>query len=470
MAVRGFGRRAPTRAQQMPDADVAEEVQAPGQEEEVSATQPVAAVAKHVVTSAIADLAAKVHAEVVDGIDSDRAVELEFDELTKQIYRFFEEKNLDALRNISVSDRRKVARRLAEDIKGLGPLEPLLTDPSISDILVNGHRSVYVEQKGLLHQIEIKFRDEDHLLFIAQRIAEKVGRRVDESSPMVDARLEDGSRVNIVIPPLAIDGTTISIRRFVANKIGLEELAAKGAMSQNMASMLEMCIRGRLNVVVSGGTGAGKTTMLNALSTRIDSGERLITIEDAAELQLQQPHVVRLESRKANAEGSGEVSLRELLINALRMRPNRIIVGEVRGAEIVEMLTAMNTGHPGSMCTIHANNPRDALMRIESLMMMVGMEMPLTAIRRQVSEAVDLIVQVARLRTGHRCVTSISEVVGMEGETITTEEMWKRPPEEEENVFYCTGRLPSWAKKLSTRASQELSELLQQSKNMDDVS
>ncbi len=354
-----------------------------------------------------------------------------------------------------------MVQRLVDDIKGLGPLEPLFSDPHISDILVNGLKSVYVERRGRLEQVDVRFRDEQHLLNIAQRIAGWVGRRVDEASPMVDARLPDGSRVNIIIPPLAIDGATFSIRRFVARGISLADLAERNAFTPAMGRLLQICAKARLNILVSGGTGAGKTTFLNALSREINNAERLVTIEDSAELQLQQPHVVRLETRAKSIEGTGEVSIRDLLINALRMRPDRIIVGEVRGGEANEMLQAMNTGHPGSMCTLHANNPRDALMRLENMLMQTSGDMPLTALRRQIVSAVDLVVQLARLRSGHRCVTSITDVVGMEGEIITTEEMWRRLPGEEHN-FENTGRQPSWMASVDAAGLRaELMEVLQ---------
>ena len=275
-----------------------------------------------------------------------------------------------------------------------------------------------------------------------------MGRRVDESSPMVDARLDDGSRVNIIIPPLALDGATISIRRFVMRGTSLDEMAERQVLSPAMAELFRVAVRARLNILISGGTGAGKTTFMNALSREIPDGERLITIEDAAELQLQQPHVVRLETRTMSAEGSGQVTMRDLLVNTLRMRPDRIIVGEVRGGEAQEMLQAMNTGHPGSMCTLHANNPRDALTRLENMLMSASGDIPLPALRRQIAGSVDLVVQLARLRSGHRCVTSVTNVVGIESDVVTTEEMWRRRPGPveagAEHVFETSGRLPSW--------------------------
>ena len=285
-----------------------------------------------------------------------------------------------------------------------------------------------MERRGRLEPVDIRFRDAQHLVHIAQRIAGRIGRRIDESSPMVDARLPDGSRVNIIIPPLALDGAVISIRRFVMQGSSLEDMAERQVLSPAMAELFRIGVRARLNILISGGTGAGKTTFMNALSREIPDGERLITIEDAAELQMQQPHVVRLETRTMSAEGTGQVTMRDLLMNTLRMRPDRIIVGEVRGAEANEMLQAMNTGHPGSMCTLHANNPRDALIRLENMLMAGGGDIPLPALRRQIAGSIDLVVQLARLRSGHRCVTSVTNVVGIENDIVTTEEMWRRRP------------------------------------------
>lgn len=410
----------------------------------------------------IADTATRLHPTVVQALDMAKAVELDRDELAVQLRAFLETEDSGAS-DLTPLDRGRVVRRLVDDIKGLGPLEPLFSDPSISDILVNGLNSVYIERRGKLERVDVKFRDEQHLLNIAQRIAGWVGRRVDEASPMVDARLPDGSRVNIIIPPLAIDGAAFSIRRFVARGISLEDLAAGQSFTPAMARLLQICVKSRLNILVSGGTGAGKTTFLNALSREISHSERLVTIEDSAELQLQQPHVVRLETRTMSVEGTGEVTIRDLLTNALRMRPDRIIVGEVRGGEANEMLQAMNTGHPGSMCTLHANNPRDALMRLENMLMMTSGDMPLTAMRRQIVSAIDVVVQMARLRSGHRCVTSITDVVGMEGDIVTTEEMWRRRPGEA-HTFEGTGRQPSWMEAVEAAGLRaELLEALQMS-------
>ena len=395
----------------------------------------------------LARLAARIHPLVVKDLDAARVAEIEAPALAQELGSWLDSPGARAagIPALGPLDRASVARQLVDEIKGLGPLEPILQDPGVSDILVNGPNAAYVERRGRLERIELHFRDDAHLLQIAQRIAGSIGRRVDESSPMVDARLADGSRVNIIIPPLALDGAAISIRRFVMREISLFQMAEQQVLSPAMAVALQIAVQARMNVLVSGGTGAGKTTMMNALSREIPAGERLITIEDAAELQLQQPHVVRLETRAMGAEGTGAVDMQSLLVNTLRMRPDRIIVGEVRGAEVKEMLNAMNTGHPGSMSTLHANNPRDALTRVENMLMMGSGEMPLSALRRQIAGSVDLIVQVERLRGGHRCVTSVTALVGMEGDVMVTEEIWRRRPgPENEHVFECSGRMPAW--------------------------
>jgi pilus assembly protein CpaF len=317
-----------------------------------------------------------------------------------------------------------LADELVNDMLGLGPLEPLLADESITDIMVNGPASTFVEKSGRLVKADIRFRDNAHLLQISQRIASAIGRRVDESSPLLDARLADGSRVNIVIPPLALDGPCLSIRKFAKKRIDLNRLVEFHTLSEPLARALEIMGRARLNVVISGGTGSGKTTLLNAMSRFADNSERLVTIEDAAELQLQQPHVVRLETRPSNLEGHGAISQRDLVRNALRMRPDRIIIGEVRGAEAFDMLQAMNTGHDGSMSTIHANNSRDALARIENMVLMGAVGLPSAAIRQQIVSALDVIVQVQRMRDGVRRVTQVTEVVGQEGEVIVLQDLF----------------------------------------------
>ena len=397
--------------------------------------------------SAIAEVVARIHPAIIKSLDMSRIADLDNEALATQLLAFLETGETDTT-DLSPLDRQKVVTQLVHDIKGLGPIEPLLQDEGVSDILINGTSSTYVERRGRLEPVDIRFRDAQHLVHIAQRIAGRIGRRIDESSPMVDARLPDGSRVNIIIPPLALDGAVISIRRFVMQGSSLADMAERQVLSPAMAELFRIGVRARLNILISGGTGAGKTTFMNALSREIPDGERLITIEDAAELQLQQPHVVRLETRTMSAEGTGLVTMRDLLMNTLRMRPDRIIVGEVRGAEANEMLQAMNTGHPGSMCTLHANNPRDALIRLENMLMAGSGDIPLPALRRQIAGSIDLVVQLARLRSGHRCVTSITNVVGIENDIVTTEEMWRRRPTPvdaaHEHVFETSGRLPSW--------------------------
>ncbi|ENM3882988.1 MULTISPECIES: CpaF family protein [Vibrio] len=324
--------------------------------------------------------------------------------------------------------RAEFVKNLVDELIGLGPLQTLMDDDTISDIMINGHHNVFIERGGLVEKAQIDFIDERQLLDIAKRIASRVGRRVDESSPTCDARLQDGSRVNIVIPPIAIDGTAISIRKFKKQSIDFTKLCEFGAMSPEMAQVLMVAARCRLNILISGGTGSGKTTMLNALSQFISENERIITIEDAAELRLQQPHVVRLETRTAGIENTGMINQRDLVINSLRMRPDRIIVGECRGAEAFEMLQAMNTGHDGSMSTLHANTPRDALARVESMVMMATSSLPLEAIRRTIVSAVDLIIQISRLHDGSRKVMSITEVMGLEGSSVVLEEIFRFQP------------------------------------------
>ena len=396
---------------------------------------------------ALGAVVARLHPIIIRSLDMSKIGGLDNGALATQLLAFLETEEADASA-LTPLERQRVVTELVHDIKGLGPIEPLLHDAEVSDILINGTHSSYVERAGRLEPVALAFRDAQHLVHIAQRIAGSIGRRVDESSPMVDARLPDGSRVNIVIPPLSLDGAAISIRRFVMRGSSLADMAERGVLSSAMAEMFRIAVKARLNILISGGTGAGKTTFMNALSREIPDGERLITIEDAAELQLQQPHVVRLETRTVSAEGTGQVTMRDLLVNTLRMRPDRIIVGEVRGGEAQEMLQAMNTGHPGSMCTLHANNPRDALTRLENMLMSASGDIPLPALRRQIAGSVDLVVQLARLRTGHRCVTSVTSVVGIENDIVTTEEMWRRRPGPADTahppVFETSGRLPSW--------------------------
>jgi len=358
-------------------------------------------------------------------IDISVASSLGPDELRAQIAEIVEQIIIDLRLQLNASEMKSIVRLLVDDMVGLGPLEPLLSDETVTDIMVNGASQVYVERKGKLELTEVVFRDDAHVIHVATRIVTEVGRRVDESTPLVDARLKDGSRVNIIIPPLAIDGPTIAIRKFSKKEITLDVMAKQNNISQDMATVLKIAGRARLNILISGGTGSGKTTLLNAMSRMIDHGERTVTIEDAAELQLQQPHVVRLETRPANIEGEGEITIRHLLKNALRMRPDRIIVGEIRGEEAIDMLQAMNTGHDGSMGTIHANTPRDALTRLENMVAMSGFKLPAEAVREQIQSAIHLIVQVSRMRDGKRRITRVTEITGMEGDVVTTQELFR---------------------------------------------
>ena len=382
------------------------------------------------------------HAQALETLDAEKAASMDVSDLADTLAEIVRRLEMHPEAPATGGNQMQLAMRLVDEMRGLGPLGPLLRDADVSDILVNGLNSVYIERQGRLSRVDICFRDADHLTRIAQRIASNVGRRIDELSPMCDARLDDGSRVNIIGPPLAIDGAAISIRRFRKGGFTVDELAQSGAMDPGMARLLEVATKAQLNVVVAGGTGAGKTTILNALSGNIDPGERIVTLEDAAELNLRQPHVVRLETRAPSSENATEITMRDLLKNALRMRPDRIIVGEVRGAEALEALQAMNTGHPGSMFTVHANNSRDTLSRLEYLVMMGSGEIPLSAIRNQVISAVDLIVQAARFRDGKRRIVSITDVAGLEGDVPVLEDLWAYNAST--GRFECSGSRPSF--------------------------
>src|SRR5579863_7128828 len=355
---------------------------------------------------------------------------------------------------LSSLERQQISEEVLDEVFGLGPLEPLLQDPTISDILVNGHKQVYVERRGLLELTNVAFRDDQHLLRIIDKIVSQVGRRIDESTPMVDARLMDGSRVNAIIPPLAVDGPLLSIRRFSTDKLMPPDLVDRKAMTPGMMELLEAAVNARMIIIIAGGTGAGKTTLLNALSAFISGKERIVTIEDAAELQLKQPHVARLETRPPNLEGTGAVRQRELLVNSLRMRPDRIVVGEVRGEEALDMLQAMNTGHDGSLTTVHANSPRDAVSRLEVMVSLANANMQLVSIRQQVASAVHLLVQAARLSDGSRRVVNLTEVTGMEGEVVTLQDIFvfeKRGLNPDGHVvgrFAATGIRPKFYEKL----------------------
>ena len=367
----------------------------------------------------------RIHQRLVDKIDLSRVGDLKGESFRREI-RLVVEHLCDGENSyLNRSERDRVVEEVLDETLGLGPLEFLLKDPSISDILINGPKNIYVERRGKLEKTETEFRDNPHLMQIIDRIVSRVGRRVDETCPMVDARLEDGSRVNAIIAPLALDGAAVSIRRFGSTPLKLEGLLNFKAFTPEMVMLLEGCIKARLNVIISGGTGSGKTTLLNTLSSFIQNDQRVITIEDAAELQLQQEHVVRLETRPANIEGTGAVTATDLVRNALRMRPERIIIGECRGPETLDMLQAMNTGHDGSMTTVHSNSPRDAIARLETLVMMAGFELPVKAIRQQISGAVDVIIQANRLQGGPRRVLNITEVQGLEQDTVVLQDIYR---------------------------------------------
>lgn len=374
--------------------------------------------------SAYQDLRVRIHNKLLDRIDL-AAMELIPAEQLREDLRQVVERILDEdAAAINDLERRRMVMDIQNEVLGLGPLEPLLADPTISDILVNTCKKVYVERFGKLQETEVRFASNAHLLKIIDKIVSRIGRRIDESSPMVDARLPDGSRVNAIIPPLALDGPLLSIRRFAVVPLKMPDLIGFHTLTPGMSEMLEGLVRAKVNMLISGGTGSGKTTLLNILSGYIPAGERIITIEDAAELQLQQPHVGRLETRPPNIEGKGEITQRALVRNSLRMRPDRIIVGEVRGAEVLDMLQAMNTGHEGSMTTVHANTPRDALTRLENMSGMAGMNLPPKVLRQQISSALSVIVQVSRLTDGKRKIVSIQEITGMEGDVITMQEIF----------------------------------------------
>ncbi|WP_334163019.1 CpaF family protein [Phenylobacterium sp.] len=372
----------------------------------------------------IREAATQVQGRILERIDSEVASRLDRESLGRELAEPVTEILGELKIQLNQREQRDLVNLILDDMLGLGPLEPLLADDTITDIMVNGPGRIYVEQRGKLVLTDAAFRDDAHVLAVAGRIVSQVGRRVDESTPLVDARLADGSRVNIIIPPLALDGASISIRKFSKKGIDLDMMARQANVSPEMATVLKIASRARLNVLISGGTGSGKTTLLNAMSQMIAADERVVTIEDAAELQLQQPHVVRLETRPANLEGRGEITMRDLVKNALRMRPDRIILGEIRGPEALDMLQAMNTGHDGSLGTIHANRPREALTRLENMVAMSGVNLPARSVRTQIAAAVQLIVQISRMRDGLRRITSITEVVGMEGDIITTQELF----------------------------------------------
>jgi pilus assembly protein CpaF len=406
------------------------------------------------------EMKSRLHRTLINRMDLTKLSSLSPDQVHAEVLRLAESVLAQEAMPLSAAERERLVSDVQHELFGLGPLEPLLADPTISDILVNSAHTIYIERRGKIEATNVRFKDDEHLMRVIERIVSSVGRRIDESSPMVDARLQDGSRVNAIIPPLSIDGPVLSIRRFGSDPLRMNALITNKALTKEISEMLEMCVKARLNVLISGGTGAGKTTLLNALSAFIPENERIVTIEDSAELQLQQPHVVRLETRPPNIEGRGEVTQRDLVRNALRMRPDRIVIGEVRGGEAIDMLQAMNTGHDGSLTTIHANTPRDALARLETMIQMTGMRLSDRAMRQQIASALDLVVQVARMSDGSRRVTSIAELTGMEGETITMQEifLYERTGVDAQGVvlgkFKSTGIRPRFAERLKSFGMQ----------------
>ncbi|MDX6484953.1 MAG: pilus assembly protein CpaF [Gaiellaceae bacterium] len=407
-----------------------------------------------------AELKTRVHHEVIATLGAELFKQNANEDLSERVFRSVTEQLTLDRTPLTREERRQLVREITDDILGYGPLEPFLRDDSVTEIMVNAHDRIYVERAGRLERTPASFVDNAHLLRIIDKIVSQVGRRVDESSPMVDARLPDGSRVNAIIPPLALRGPTLTVRKFARDPYTMNDLIGFGTVTGKSAQFLSACVRGKLNVLISGGTGTGKTTTLNALSAFVPNDERIVTIEDAAELQLQQEHVITLEARPPNIEGQGEVRIRELVRNALRMRPDRIIVGEVRGAETLDMLQAMNTGHEGSLTTIHANSPRDALSRLETLVLTAGVDLPLRAIREQISSAFDLLIQISRLVDGSRRITHVTEVLRMESDVITLQDIFAAtPPDEEHNPsagrtrlltpLQCTGLKPSFLEKLA---------------------
>ncbi len=408
-------------------------------------------------TAGYQELKGRIHQRVIELLDLPKVGAMDRESLSQELSKLIEENIRGESVVLNFQERIQLGKDILNEVLGLGPLEPLLADPTVSDIMVNSHKQVFVERHGKLELTDVRFRDETHLRQIIDRIVSRVGRRVDESSPMVDARLADGSRVNAIIPPLAIDGSSVSIRKFTRDKLQLEQLVEKKSLTPEMGEILKGAVKIRLNILISGGTGTGKTTILNILSGFIPADERIVTIEDAAELQLRQDHVVRLETRPANIEGVGAIVQRDLVKNALRMRPDRIIIGEVRGAEALDMLQAMNTGHDGSLATIHANTPRDALTRVETMVAMAGLNLPAKALRHYCTSALNLIVQLTRLQDGSRKVTSIQEITGMEGEIVTLQELFTfeqtglHPNGKVKGRFRSTGVRPKFVERLQSR-------------------
>ena len=433
----------------------APEVKAPGVK--APSTNPESPAPANDAAKVYTDLKVRLHLRLLEVMNLSMIDKMEPEQFRREVGKLVQEL-LDGERNaLNAAERSSIVNDVLDELLGLGPMEPLLKDDTISDILINTHAQVYVERRGRLEPISVRFQDERHLLRILNKIVAKVGRRIDEGSPLVDARLPDGSRVNAVIPPIAVDGALVSIRKFSKRPYTMERLIDTGALTQEMADLLAAIVRGRLNILISGGTGSGKTTMLNALSSFIDHAERIVTIEDAAELQLQQPHVARMETRPPSVEGAGEIAQRQLLKNALRMRPDRIIVGECRGGEAFDMLQAMNTGHEGSMTTIHANTCRDAVGRLEQMIGMAGFDLPLKTIRAQIASAVDIIIQLERMSDGRRRLVSIHEITGMESDIVTMQEIFcfRRERTDAEGTihgqYWATGVRPRFFEELRTR-------------------
>jgi len=403
------------------------------------------------------ELKSRIHQKLLDRVDLAVMESLSPDRLQEELRILVERLLSEETLAINEAERKSLVRDIQHEVLGLGPIEPLLADPTISDILANTYRQVFVERAGKLELTDVRFENDAHLMKIIDKIVSGIGRRVDESSPMVDARLPDGSRVNAIIPPLAVDGPILSIRRFAVTPLGMDDIIGSKSLTPEMAEILEGLVKAKVNLLISGGTGTGKTTLLNILSGFIPHSERIITIEDAAELQLQQPHVVRLETRPPNIEGKGEVAQRALVRNSLRMRPDRIILGEVRGAEALDMLQAMNTGHEGSMTTVHANSPRDALTRLENMVGMAGLNLPPKAMRQQISSAITAVIHVSRLTDGKRKITSIQEITGMEGDIVTMQEIFifeqtgVAPDGTVLGSFRATGIRPKFVDRLRTR-------------------
>jgi pilus assembly protein CpaF len=422
--------------------------------------------------SAFNELKGKIHYRLINLLDLSRLIDAEDKLLQEDLRRgvdlILAEENLA----LPLPEKERLCKEIRDELLGYGPLEPLLHDHTVNDILVNSYNQVFVERKGKLERVSIRFNDNAHLLKIIEKIASGVGRRIDESSPMVDARLPDGSRVNAIIPPLALDGPSLSIRKFARDPIRIQNLLQFNSITQEIAMVLEAMVQARLNIIISGGTGTGKTTFLNVLSSFIPNDERIVTIEDSAELQLQQEHIVRLETRPANLEGMGEITQRDLVKNALRMRPDRIILGEVRSGEALDMLQAMNTGHDGSLATIHANSPRDALTRLETMVSMAGLNIPDKAIRHQISSAVDVVIQIARLSDGSRKMMGLHELIGMEGDVITMQEIFAfelMGLDEEHRVkgrFITTGIRPKFMKRLEAMGINLSAQVFRETKKL----